>query len=283
MTCRHGISPRANIVKGMYADDWTRWHDEHERRRSAPHGLLAATGMYWLDATPERFPDAPGAWSVGADGAVTVRLDAGEQLTAGDGATITGEHDFGPVDEDGVTLAFGKEEATVEVATRGEGVIVRPRHPGHKLRVEYAGTPAFPPDEKWIVDARYVPLDQPDEIALPTVVEGLDGSDRAQGRVEFEIGGVPLALTVFAGAAEGTLTTLFSDRTAGVTTYPASRRLPIPRPSPDGTLRIDFNRATNLPCAYTDFATCTLAPPENRLPVAIEAGEQIPRARRAAD
>ena len=38
---------------------------------------------------------------------------------------------------------------------------------------------------------------------------------------------------------------------------------------------LDFNRATNLPCAYTDLATCPL-PPENRLPVAIEAGEKIP-------
>ena len=39
---------------------------------------------------------------------------------------------------------------------------------------------------------------------------------------------------------------------------------------------LDFNRATNLPCAYTDLATCPLPPPENRLPVAIEAGEKIP-------
>ena len=39
---------------------------------------------------------------------------------------------------------------------------------------------------------------------------------------------------------------------------------------------LDFNHATNLPCAYTDLATCPLPPPENRLPVAIEAGEKIP-------
>jgi uncharacterized protein len=39
---------------------------------------------------------------------------------------------------------------------------------------------------------------------------------------------------------------------------------------------LDFNRATNPPCAYTDLATCPLPPPENRLPVPIEAGEKIP-------
>ena len=46
-------------------------------------------------------------------------------------------------------------------------------------------------------------------------------------------------------------------------------------PGPDGTVTLDFNRAANLPCAYTEFATCPLPPPENRLPVAVEAGELI--------
>ncbi|WP_233625479.1 DUF1684 domain-containing protein [Actinoplanes sp. ATCC 53533] len=31
-----------------------------------------------------------------------------------------------------------------------------------------------------------------------------------------------------------------------------------------------------VPCAYTEFATCPLPPAENRLPIAVEAGEQIP-------
>ena len=44
---------------------------------------------------------------------------------------------------------------------------------------------------------------------------------------------------------------------------------------------LDFNRAVNLPCAYTDFATCPLPPAGNRLPVAVEAGEQTPYERAA--
>jgi len=39
---------------------------------------------------------------------------------------------------------------------------------------------------------------------------------------------------------------------------------------------LDFNRAVNLPCAYTPFATCPLPPVENRLPIAIRAGEMKP-------
>jgi uncharacterized protein (DUF1684 family) len=39
---------------------------------------------------------------------------------------------------------------------------------------------------------------------------------------------------------------------------------------------LDFNRATNLPCAYTEFTTCPLPPAGNRLTVAVEAGEKSP-------
>ena len=68
---------------------------------------------------------------------------------------------------------------------------------------------------------------------------------------------------------------LFTDQTSGRTTYPANRSLSVV-PAPDGAVELDFNRAVNLPCAYTDLATCPLPPAENRLPVAIEAGEKIP-------
>lgn len=256
----------------MYKDDWVNWHSGLEGRRSAPHGFLAITGMYWLTATPQRFEGMPGSWSVTGDG-VRVTLSEGESLMVGD-RSVQGTHDFGKVDEEGVTAAFG--EAIAEIARRGEGVIVRPRHPHNPKRLSYEGTPAFPPSEQWLVPARFVPFEAPRERSLPTVVDGLTDHDDALGRVEFELGGVPLSLTVFPGGAPGELTTLFTDATSGVTTYPASRRLPIPRPAGDGTLTIDFNRATNLPCAYTEFATCTLAPPENRLPVPVEAGEKTP-------
>jgi uncharacterized protein (DUF1684 family) len=37
---------------------------------------------------------------------------------------------------------------------------------------------------------------------------------------------------------------------------------------------LDFNKAENPPCAFTEFATCPLPPKENQLPVRIEAGER---------
>ena len=73
----------------------------------------------------------------------------------------------------------------------------------------------------------------------------------------------------------------FEYATSGETTYAANRSLTVGAPDADGRVTLDFNRAVNLPCAYTDFATCPLPPAENRLTVAIEAGEQNPHERQA--
>jgi hypothetical protein len=42
----------------------------------------------------------------------------------------------------------------------------------------------------------------------------------------------------------------------------------------DGKVELDFNKAENPPCAFTEFATCPLPPQQNRLDVAIPAGEK---------
>jgi alkanesulfonate monooxygenase SsuD/methylene tetrahydromethanopterin reductase-like flavin-dependent oxidoreductase (luciferase family) len=94
--------------------------------------------------------------------------------------------------------------------------------------------------------------------------------------VKFNLDARPLRLTVFDGSTPGSLHVLFTDATSGVTTSPACGSLSVDAPGADGALTLDFNRAVNLPCAYTEFATCPLPPPENRLPVPIEAGEMIP-------
>jgi uncharacterized protein (DUF1684 family) len=72
------------------------------------------------------------------------------------------------------------------------------------------------------------------------------------------------------------LNAVFTDATSGVTTYGACRSLSIPDPDEDGTVVLDFNRALNLPCALSNNPVCPVAPPENRLPFAVEAGEKIP-------
>ena len=65
---------------------------------------------------------------------------------------------------------------------------------------------------------------------------------------------------------------MFRDSTSGRTTHGGARQLYADAPKGDSVV-LDFNKATNLPCAYIPYATCPLAPPQNRLSLAIEAGE----------
>jgi uncharacterized protein len=256
-----------------FAADWDAWHKQHEDRLAAPDGFLAITSINWLTETPARFPDAPGEWAAG-DSGVTVDLGPGGELTL-DGTRITGRHHFGRIPERG-GLFPSDAVGVYEVARRGGHDILRPRHPDAPLRAGFGGTPAYAPDPRWVIRGRYRPFDEPRDVTVGSVVEVLRHVYAAPGVVGFAAGGRPLTLTAFNGATPGSLHILFTDATSGVTTYAASRSLRVPAPGADGTVILDFNRAVNLPCAYTEFATCPLPPAGNRLPVAVEAGEQIP-------
>ena len=261
------------IDTATFGQEWAAWHRQHEAVRADPHGFLAITGLHWLALEPQRFPDAPGAWSTGPDG-VTVPLGDTEELIV-DGVPVRATYEFGIIPERGGINAVAGD-AVIEIAKRGGHDIVRPRHPDHPLRVNYAGTPAYQPDPRWVITGRYVAFDQPRDVTVGAAVEGLQHIYTAPGLVEFEAAGRSLRLTVFGGKTPGGFMILFTDATSGFTTYPANRALQVAAPAADGTVTLDFNRAVNLPCAYTEFATCPLPPAENRLPVAVEAGEKIP-------
>jgi uncharacterized protein (DUF1684 family) len=259
-----------------FTESWLEWYRAKEARLSAPHGFLAITSLNWLDDRPQRFPDAPGAWHTGPGG-VVVDLADGEELVV-DGTPVRGTHRFGVLPERGSVSAVWSD-AVIEVARRGGHDIVRPRHPDAPLRTAFTGTPVYAPDPRWAVTGRYVPFDVPRPTTVGAAVEGLEHVYEAPGRVEFELLGQRLSLTAFPGSEPGGLMILFTDRTSGVTTYAANRVLSLDPPAADGTVVVDFNRAANLPCAYTDLATCPLPPAENRLPIAVEAGQKIPRER----
>jgi uncharacterized protein (DUF1684 family) len=92
------------------------------------------------------------------------------------------------------------------------------------------------------------------------------------GYAEFTLNGKQFKLQP--SQEETSLFFVFRDKTAGKTTYPAARFLYADMPK-DGKVILDFNKAYNPPCAFTPYATCPLPSKENRLPVAVEAGEMM--------
>lgn len=255
-----------------FVDEWGKWHHEHELRRARPGGFLSITGLHWLDDEPRRFDDVPGAWSTGDDG-VLVTLKEDEELTH-DGARVTGAHRFERIDEVGAWASFG--ENLVEIARRDGSFMIRPRHRDHLIRTQYRGTPTYPPSVEWVLGGRFVAYDAPRSVTVGATVEGLEHVYESPGEVEFRHSGKVLRLVTFNGDESDEFEIVFTDETAGSTTYAACRFLSVRGLGPNGEVALDFNRATNPPCAYTDFATCPLPPSENHLPIRVEAGERLP-------
>ncbi|WP_458780150.1 DUF1684 domain-containing protein [Arthrobacter sp. D3-16] len=256
-----------------FESDWQEWHSAHERHRAHPHGFLAVTHLHWLGPEPAALDGVPGTWSAAND-VVTVVLEPGELLELEQQALPAGETVIGPIAERG-GLNFSSGQTVIELAKRGGEYMVRPRNPENGLLRGYQGTPAYTPDAAYAVRGTYVPFEVPRPTTVGAAVEGIQHVYEAPGEIRFKLAGQELALTAFNGHAPGSLLVLFTDQTSGKTTYAANRSLSVV-PAGDGTVELDFNRAVNLPCAYTDLATCPLPPAENRLPVPIEAGEKIP-------
>lgn len=102
---------------------------------------------------------------------------------------------------------------------------------------------------------------------------------RVIGRLEFTIAGERRTLTAFLPETAQNRERLFvpfRDATNREETYGGGRYLDLSR-SPTGLYDLDFNRAYNPFCVYDAEYVCPLPPRENTLPLAIKAGEKMPR------
>src|SRR5205809_6489300 len=88
------------------------------------------------------------------------------------------------------------------------------------------------------------------------------------GTAVFKLNGQEFRLTDLSEDPKTSLFFVFSDFTSKTETYPGGRFLDAEPPA-NGTVVLDFNRAYNPPCSVTPYATCPLAPKENRLALAI--------------
>jgi uncharacterized protein (DUF1684 family) len=92
------------------------------------------------------------------------------------------------------------------------------------------------------------------------------------GKFRFLVDGAEAELTIYQSPNGFFLP--FVDSLAGRETYPAGRYLE-PEPLPGGRFIVDFNVAYNPYCAYNEMWSCPITPAENRLKVAVHAGEKL--------
>jgi uncharacterized protein (DUF1684 family) len=139
-------------------------------------------------------------------------------------------------------------------------------------RPRQVGLSYYPHDPAWVIHARWEALATPQTQSVDQKGAG-PTQVLLTHRAHFTHEGVAVTLLATHWKA-GKPMFVIRDATSGTETYAASRFL-IGEPEGD-TITLDFNRAHNPPCAFTDFAICPLPPPGNRLPFPVRAGERKP-------
>lgn len=143
----------------------------------------------------------------------------------------------------------------------------------------FKGLPYFPPDSTFVVEATLIETPDSGWFEMPTSTNRRP-LYRIYGWLHFTIQGKTVQLAVYQNkdllkkeGLEDYLFLPFADLTNGEETYGGGRYLELRIPLNSNQLSMDFNKAYNPYCAYSNRFSCPLVPSVNHLPVAVVAGE----------
>lgn len=286
---RHALWASEPVVAAAadgYRAEIETWRRDREQRLRADDGWLTLAGLLWL---------TPGTHTLGSGSAADLELPASApavaaELTVAAGrvrfrlaAGVTATLDDAPAPADGELrpdsagepsrLAFGPVSAYL--IERGGRQALRVKDRDSAQRRAFKGLDWFPIDTHYRVRARLRPYSQPRSVRVPNVLGQVEEM-ASPGVVEFRLAGRKVRLVPVLEQGSDELFFIFRDGTSGRETYGGGRFLYATPPAPgaDGSLVLDFNKAYSPPCAFTPYATCPLPPKENRLTLALEAGEK---------
>jgi uncharacterized protein (DUF1684 family) len=256
-----------------YAKDIADFRAARERSISGPDGWSTVVGLAWLKEGLNR---------VGSDPDSEVALPASVPARVGTIIVKGKQAEFRPSPGVKIPAQTLKDDTTIlNIGTvkfflieRAGKFAIRVKDSDAPTRKEFTHLSWYPPDPAWRIEGKFVPWDKPQMIKFDTVIDGVAEEDQSPGYVTFTKDGQEYRLDTVVD--EGELFLIFRDQTSGKTTYPAARFLYADAPKNPATpapVVLDFNKAINPPCVFTAYATCPLPPPQNRLTLAIAAGE----------
>jgi len=258
------------------------WHKERIERLKEEQGWLKLAGLHWLEDGEHTFGTSSDNDIVLPEGSISE--NAGRLIIDGtditlapnedgmfsiSGEALTGSITFSaenPIEADHGRLTFTFIEREGEIA-------LRLYDQQSYVYENFRGIERFPADENFIVEATLIPHET--ETTIPIInILGQTSHDETPGILEFELEGETHSLWAISASEGERLFLIVADLTNRSTTFGGGRFLYVDNPGPNGTVALDFNMLYNPPCAFSDYTTCPLPPPENRLNVAIEAGEK---------
>lgn len=263
-----------------YVNNILKWRQEVDTNLRRENSWLALAGLFWLRKGENIIGSGPDC-DILLPGRAPKRLGTFE--FDGNNVTLSVEADL-PVEVNGTVTKSALLDADQEdvpsfitfndmrmvVVRRSKGVGIRLWDNTREQRRSFPTREWYPVNEALRVPATYIRYDIPRIVKMPDIL-GAIHDERMEGYVTFELDGQKHELIV-SELPDHRLYIQFMDPTNGDTTYP-SGRYHYTDTHENGKVFVDFNKAYNPPCAFTDYATCTFPPQENHLKVRIEAGE----------
>jgi hypothetical protein len=271
--------------------DLLQWRAQRAKGLTGPEGWLSLVGLDWLQSGNNSFGSA-------ADNAIVLKKQLPEHLgifrldkntvtlvapSGGfpkallvDGRAPQNGQPIVPDDAEHSKTTAGT--LTILIIHRGDRYGVRIKDAQAPTLVNFHGLKWYEPNPAYRVHAKWTPYNPAKQKAVATII-GTNENMTVPGVAEFTLEGKTFRLEpVLEEPGDKQLFFIMRDTTSKTETYGAGRFLYTDFPdhglTQPGELWIDFNRTQNPPCAYTPYATCPLPPPENRLQVAIPAGEK---------
>ena len=141
----------------------------------------------------------------------------------------------------------------------------------------YSGLKYYEPDMRFRIVAQLTEIKDRKAIILQTS-DGKEQHYVEYAYADFDFGGFHNKLLILesmdVGPLKGRLFLAFGDETSAGETYGAGRYLDVAKQPGATTILLDFNKAYNPYCAYSEKFSCPLPPPENLLEIAVKAGEK---------
>jgi uncharacterized protein (DUF1684 family) len=265
-----------------YQQEIEGWHGERIQKLKAPNGWLNLVGLYWLEEGNNPFGSGQQNKVIFPTGTIVESAGIFER-TGNKVKLVTLNNTLIKVNDKPVTEAviYDKDSTRQPVIAYGNlrwTIIQRDDKIGVRLRnlksaeaTAFKDIDRFPVDTAWRISATLQVAGQARSIAITNIL-GQTNQQQTPGKLVFAIEGKQYSLDALEEGDE--LFIIFGDETSGKTTYPSGRFLYAKKPGADGKTILDFNKAYNPPCAFTNYATCPLPPKENILPVAVTAGEK---------
>ena len=279
----NGIVLENVSIEDRYPAEIKIWRAERLDRLKSGTGWLSLVGLHWLKEGANTIGSAKGndivitsaqpklGTATLAGGEVTFALADGAVAVIGGSDKARSGKLLDDRSERPTLVAFGV--TSFLVIDRDGKKALRVRDADAPTLKNFQGLDYFEISEKWRVEAKWEAYDPPKTLEVPTVL-GTVEKYPVPGKATFERDGKTYEIQpVLETPGAKQLFVIFADRTTGKETYGSGRFLYADMPK-DGKIVLDFNKAYNPPCAFTPYATCPLAPPENRLNLRVDAGEK---------